>query len=78
MEETNRGRSYESYERRRDDRQYERAAEMPRVSTGSMVAMVLGTLLLALLAVWAMAQGAGGGMFSSAGLEQHFCRYITC
>ena len=31
------------------------AAPMPYVSTGSMVAMVLGTLLIAILVVWVIA-----------------------
>ena len=74
MEETNRSRTYE----RRIGPPMERAESMPQVSAGSVVAMVLGTLLLAMLAVWAIAQADGFALFSGGGLERHFCRYLTC
>ena len=84
MEETNRTRIYE----RNDDRDrvrpdarmqvQERAEPMPYVGMGSVVAMVLGTLLLSMLAVWAIAQGGGFAAFSDGNLERHFCRYLTC
>ena len=74
MEETSRSRIYEQ----NHVQPYERAERMPQVSTGSVVAMVLGTLLLAMLAVWAIAQADGFALFSGAGLERHFCRSITC
>ena len=74
MDETRRSRIYEQS----PTRPYERAERLPQVSTGSVVAMVLGTLLLAMLAVWAIAQADGFALFSSAGLERHFCRSITC
>ena len=72
MEETNRSRTYE----RQIGPPMERVESMPQVSTGSVVAMVLGTLLLAMLAVWAIAQS--GGVFAGSGLDQHYCRYLTC
>jgi hypothetical protein len=74
MEEIDRTRSFE----RRNQRPYERAERMPQVGTGTVVAMVLGTLLLAMLAVWAIAQADGAALFSSAGLGQHYCRFATC
>ena len=73
MEEIDRTRSFE----RRNERPRERAERMPQVGTGAVVAMILGTLLLAMLAVWAIAQ-ANGALFSGVGLEQHYCRYATC
>ena len=81
MEETSRSRIYE----RNDDRTRqthptvgERVEPMPYVGMGSVVAMVLGTLLLSMLAVWAIAQSGGFAVFSDGNLERHFCRYLTC
>ena len=86
MEETNRTRRYErndtGFNARRETAPHARLGErvdsMPSVGMGSVVAMVLGTLLLSLLAVWAIAQGGGLAAFSDGNLERHFCRYLTC
>ena len=80
MEETNRSRIYEGGDRVRSARPAlgERVAPMPYVGMGSVVAMVLGTLLLSMLAVWAIAQSGGFAVFSDGNLERHFCRYLTC
>ena len=78
LEESNRARIYERTADTARPPLREHAEEMPTVSTGSMVAMILGTLLLAMLAVWAIAQADGFALFSAGGLERHFCRYLTC
>ena len=78
MEETTRTRIYERSDERPRPPLREQAEAMPYISTGSMVAMILATLLLAMLAVWAIAQADGFAFFSGANLERHFCRYLTC
>ena len=78
MEETTRARIYERTGDTKRPPLREHAETMPSVSTGSMVAMILGTLLLAMLAVWAIAQADGFALFSDGILERHFCRYLTC
>ena len=78
MDETNRTRIYERDVEAPRPPLRDRAEPMPYVSTGSMVAMILGTLLVSMLAVWAIAQADGFAFLSGANLERHFCRYLTC
>jgi len=63
------------------------AAPTPAVGTGTVVMLMLGVLLLAMLAWWAVARTAESGILSSAlapigdlfrGSTQHFCRVNTC
>lgn len=56
----------------------ERTANIPQVAAGTVVALVLGLVLLSMLAWWAIAQMDGVDLLSANSLSNHFCRYTTC